>query len=513
MSTATAQLPEKSRAMPRALAAVTAALVVVFYYYRETVASMVAIWQSSETYAHGWIILPIALWLLWRERDCVLRIEPRFNPLGLLAMAAVVLLWVAADIIDAQVIKHLTLVLMVGATVLTLLGWRAARQMAFPLAFLLFAVPVGEILVPLLMEFTASFTVAAIQLTGVPVFRDGMFFSLPSGDFEVAVACSGIRYLIASIALGTLYAYLSFSSNMKRFLFIGLAALVPIVANGVRAYLIVMIAHLSGMKLAVGIDHFIYGWVFFGLVMFVLFLIGSRFADEAHPVLVGGGNRRPVSIGVLGAATMVLVAIAISVPTAAGALRESGEKQVVVTSLPQARGAWSGPLPPGIDYQPNYRGASSRHAARYAGPDGDVHVFIDYYAAAETDGELISETNRIRTREWVREDVADRRHLAAIDAMVLETPLRRRANRLLVWNWFEVNGAPSVSGIVVKLRKLRDTLLGKHSGSALVAIAALERDTLDDARELLEDFVVTHWDALRECLYDDGGSGAPCAQP
>lgn len=506
---ATPALPPRSRTMPRALFAVAAALVLVFVFYRDTVASMVAIWESSETYAHGWIILPLALWLLWRERDCVLRIEPRFNPLGLVAMAGVVLLWVAADIIDAQVVQHLTLVLMVFATVLTLLGWQATRQMSFPLGFLLFAVPVGEILVPTLMEFTAAFTVAAVQLTGIPVFRDGMYFSLPSGDFEVAVACSGIRYLIASIALGTLYAYLSFSNNYKRLAFILFAAIIPILANGLRAYGIVMIAHLSGMKLAVGVDHFIYGWVFFGVVMFALFLVGSRFQEEAEPLLVSGGNKRPVTIGVLGAAATVLVAIAVSVPTAAGALRESGESQVVLTQLPQAQRGWRGPLAPALDYRPAYRGASSRYAARYEGPAGAVHVFIEFYAAAETEGEMISETNRIRTREWAREDVATGRQLKANGTKVLETPLRRRGQRLLVWNWYEINGVPTVSDVAGKLRKLRDTLLGKHSGSAMVAVVAHERTTFEDARLLLDDFLATHWDTLRLCLYG-ADPQAPC---
>ncbi len=86
----------------------------------------------------------------------------------------------------------------------------------FPLAYMFFAVPMGEGLVPKLMSFTADFTLWALRLTGLPVFRDGMFFSIPAGDFEVATACSGIRYLMASFALGTLYAFLSFRSFKKQ---------------------------------------------------------------------------------------------------------------------------------------------------------------------------------------------------------------------------------------------------------------------------------------------------------
>ena len=54
-------------------------------------------------------------------------------------------------------------------------------------------------------------------------------------------------------------------------MFVAASILVPIVANWLRAYMIVMIGHLSNNKLAVGVDHIIYGWVFFGIVMLLLF--------------------------------------------------------------------------------------------------------------------------------------------------------------------------------------------------------------------------------------------------
>ena len=93
-------------------------------------------------------------------------------------------------------------------------------------------------------------------------------------------ACSGLRYLIASFTLGTLYAYLTYRSLARRLVFIALSLIVPIVANGIRAYLIVMTGHLSDMQLAVGVDHLIYGWVFFGFVMLLLFWIGSFWRED-----------------------------------------------------------------------------------------------------------------------------------------------------------------------------------------------------------------------------------------
>ncbi len=143
--------------------------------------------------------------------------------------------------------------------------------------------PIGEALIPPLMDWTADFTVAALKLSGIPVYREGTFFTIPSGNWSVVEGCSGLRYLIASITVGALYAYLSYRKLWKRVLFVALSVIVPIIANGLRAYMIVMIAHLSDMKLALGVDHLIYGWVFFGVVMLLLFWVGSYWRDDAEP--------------------------------------------------------------------------------------------------------------------------------------------------------------------------------------------------------------------------------------
>ena len=74
-------------------------------------------------------------------------------------------------------------------------------------------------------------------------------------------------------------------------LFVALSVIVPIIANGMRAYMIVMIAHLSDMKLALGVDHLIYGWVFFGIVMLLLFWIGSFWREIPAPTVPRGRCR------------------------------------------------------------------------------------------------------------------------------------------------------------------------------------------------------------------------------
>ena len=95
----------------------------------------------------------------------------------------------------------------------------------------------------------------------------------------VADACSGVKFFLACGALGCLYAYLMYQRWYKRVLFVLLAAVVPIIANGFRVYFTILIGDTWGLKYATGTDHMIFGWQFFGTVLGLLLLVGWFFRD------------------------------------------------------------------------------------------------------------------------------------------------------------------------------------------------------------------------------------------
>lgn len=304
------------------------ALIAIGIAYAGTYAEMAGIWFGSDTYVHGVLIGPIVLWLVWRLRDRLRHTPMQPFPAGLVAVVAASGLWAAGRVLDANVLEHFGAVAVIPAVVLSVYGLQVGRVLAFPLAYLLFAVPVGEALIPALMEFTADFTVLAVQLSGIAVFRDGLHFSTAEGDFAVEKACSGIRYLTACLAVGTLFAYLVFRTWSRALLFIALAVIVPILANGIRAWLIVVIAHASGMKLAVGVDHFVYGWLLFGVVVLILFKIGLMMqrrepaapaTSEAAPAHVVPQSRALRIAVPLAATALVLVAPVVLALVASGA--------------------------------------------------------------------------------------------------------------------------------------------------------------------------------------------------
>ena len=256
-------------------------LVLVLYW--PTASAMATIWWRSDTYAHGLVVPPAALWLMWRKRAQLATLAPKPTLLGLLCMLGAALLWLAGDLVSVNAVTQFAFMALIVSAVPTLLGWQVTRALLFPLLYLFLAVPVGDFMLPVLMSWTADFTVLALRWSGVPVYREGLEFIIPSGSWSVVEACSGIRFLISSITIGCLFAYLSYRGMGKRIAFVVVAIGVSILANWLRAYMIVMIGHLSSNELATGVDHLVYGWVFFGIVNLAILFIGVRWADAPAP--------------------------------------------------------------------------------------------------------------------------------------------------------------------------------------------------------------------------------------
>lgn len=401
--------PAWRRALP-ALAFVVAGLLLL---YRDTALAMVEIWWRSATFQHAFLVAPLSLWLAWRLRGRLATLTPRPQPtlLAVLALAAAV--WLVGDLAAANVVTQAMLVLMLVASVPAMLGLRVAWELAFPLAFLFFMVPAGDFLLPTLMDATADFTVSALQLTGVPVYREGRQFIIPTGSWSVVEACSGVRYLIASVMVGTLFAYLNYRSAARRWAFVAVSVVVPVVANWLRAYIIVMLGHLSNNRIAAGVDHLIYGWIFFGVVIVAMFFIGARWAQPAEVADAQGAQGAPAAAGP-GAPAAVLwstAVLALAVAGTAPALRWRFEHAAEVAapalhwpaSLP---GGWTlaaSANAGGSGYKPHFEGASLELGGAYTDGRRSVEVYLAYYRGQRYGRKLVSSENalvRSEDHEW-----------------------------------------------------------------------------------------------------------------
>ena len=479
------------------LLVLTIAAILALYW--RTAESIVDIWSRSETFAHGYLIAPISAFLIWGRRKKLAEIAPAADLSGLILLAGAGLGWLVAAAGQVPIVQQYAMVAMIPAAVIAVAGRRVALALAFPLAFLFLGVPIGEALIPPLMDWTADFTVAALRLSGLPVYREGTFFTIPSGNWSVVEGCSGLRYLIASITVGALYAYLSYRTLGKRVLFVAASVVVPILANGLRAYMIVMIAHLSDMTLALGIDHLIYGWLFFGLVMMLLFWLGSFWRDDFGPddaavigaaaTSAGPGPRRVI----VGAAIAAVVIAGVWPLYAARLDRSAGDGGPLRLEAPSPAQGWSLDAAPLTDWRPRYEGAAETLFQTYRKEGRAVVLYLGYYRQQRQGAELVTSTNVMVVQKhpvWSNVGESKRSEdLGKGPIDLKQTQLRSQGQRLLVWDWFRISDRDLTNRYLAKLLFARNKLLGRGADGVAIIVAAPYEEQPEVAMETMRQFV------------------------
>lgn len=492
-------------------------LALLLALFRGTASSMAGIWMRSDTYAHASLVPPITIWLAWRQRGALTGLAPRAEPLWLLPMALSCLLWILGELASVNAASQFALIALVVLSVPAVFGTAVAWAMAFPLAFLFFCVPVGEFLTATMIDRTADFTVAAIKLSGIPVYREGNQFVIPSGNWSVVEACSGVRYLIASFMVGTLFAYLNYHSVRRRLIFVAVSIVVPVVANWLRAYMIVMLGHLSGNRLAVGADHLVYGWVFFGIVILIMFTIGARFAEpapaSAETALQSDGARRAAGSrkgqtwGVIAAVLALLVATQAFVARLEG--REPGPTPQLAapSTLP---GGWTAGEASEGAWVPGYANPSAKLAVTYRRGERAVSVWIGYYRDQGDGRKLVTSGNVLvdeSSRDWLptargTATVAAAEGAQAWRSAELRSPADPKVaprQRLNVLFNYRIGGRFVARDAEAKLLTALERLLGRGDDGAVIFFAA-PLDERGDGAEDLSRFVAEHLGAFTAVL-------------
>ncbi len=478
------------------------AIIGILAIYHETVWSMVTTWHRSETYAHGFLILPFVVYMIWTKRHSLITINQKPSSLALIALCVLGLFWLIAELASVLILKQYFVVAMLPVVVGAVLGFRMMYALAFPLAYLFFAVPFGDILIPPLINFTADFTVNALQLSGIPVFREGTFFSLPSGNWSVIEACSGLRYLIASVTLGTLYAYLTYRSLTRRAIFILFSIIVPIVANGVRAYLIVMTGHLSDMELAVGVDHLIYGWVFFGLVMLTLFWIGSIWREDRQNEInaekmnnsSAGNSAFAVSIKQSALFMCGVLMVASIWPVYAAYLEKDVDDEPPEFNFSLSDRNWRADGDPASNWEPIYIGLPQQFTEHFVNHENQkVSLFITYYHNQKQGNELINSGNVLVPEvdsKWYK--ISDSKLAIKIGESrfdVRQAELNSFSKNLLVWRWYVLDGVATTSPYIAKALLAKNQLLSGDDFGAEIIVAAPYDIKIDEGSQILHQFL------------------------
>ncbi|MEO9633873.1 MAG: exosortase A [Parasphingorhabdus sp.] len=453
-----------------------ASAVILAVFWRDGV-DMVQTWWSISTYNHCLLIIPILYWLVQQRQDELAKLTPQIWLPGLFLTGLASLGWLLGEAAGVAFARQLGLLMMLQGAVVTLLGPNVTRGLIFPLAFSFFLVPFGEELVPFLQMFTAKLSMIFLAWADIPAFIDGVFISTPTGYFEVAEECSGIKFLIAMLAYGTLVSNVCFHSWNRRILFMLAAVIVPVIANGIRAFGTIYIAHHTSLDFATGFDHIFYGWFFFAFVLILVMAIGWPFFDRKidEPMIDGDALSRkqtPPNSAQKPIKIMAIMAAIVLVPviwTTALAARESSVPEKV--TLPSVAGWQIVDYQPLYAWEPRFDGASHQILGRYRNQKSgaEVDLSIAVYDRQEDGREIVGygQGALVPDTQWSWSRDLDAPQGAVAVELIAPGPVVRN-----VASFYRIGGKLTGSASVVKLETLKSKILGGPQQAVAILVSS-----------------------------------------
>lgn len=460
-------------------------------------------WFSS-TYSHCAFILPISLYLVWRIRRNLESLVPRPSFWILPLVLALAFAWLLGQLTSTYVIQHFGLVAIIVSLIWGAIGTPAARVLGIPLIFMFFAVPMGDSLIPWLQDFSAWFAIKLLDLTGVPALLEGRIITIPSGKWEVAEACSGIRFLLASLTMGFVYAAIVYRTWGRRIAFLTVSALIPVLANGLRVYGIILTDYLGGTRIARSADHIFAGWLFISIITVLLFAVGMRWREQPPKVPSKGcstedeltGQALPQVKATASISRLVVFAAMALVLAGAAPLTAKLLNQESDTASPNLRAPLvSLPCSPTsrdpFDWRPTLLAPDAELVQTYACLGHVVKLHLAYYGSSRKDAKLVSSTNSLFDKlRWER--IGEGSVEASIEGKpirVHQTSVRSARTTLVLWNWYWADGKLTSDEYEAKWLLVKSRLTRSRLGSAVIVAAAEEQPGDPSATSILRSFV------------------------
>jgi len=475
--TSIAQPASKSLAVApmwrRPLTALAVIWMILLAMFRRDVGDLATLYWTNTTFGHCLFIAPVIGWLVWVRRAELAQLAPQAWAPGLALVATGGLSWLLGDAGGVSFARHLGLVMMLQGAVVTTLGPNVARGLLFPLAYALFLVPFGDFLEPPLQTVTVWITMHLIHLVGVPATVDGVLITADGKYFEVAEACSGSKFVIAMVAYGVLVANLCYRTWPRRFAFMAMAIVVPVLANGVRAFATIYAAVLTSVEEATGYDHIVFGWIFFGLVMAAVLAIGWKWFDRApdapafDPARMQGSVRWPLDAAV--AAALVLATAAVF-PAWAAAIDARAQVLPAHIDLPAVPGWSRAPVSVRAPWTPHYPGADHQLFGRYVDADGNaVDLAIAVYGSQHEGKEVVGFGVGVIQQDdrWLTIEGLPDLDGGSVMRITAPGPVERQ-----VATWYRVGDVLTASPKIVKLETLKAKLFGGPQRAVAIHVSA-----------------------------------------
>ncbi len=258
------------------LGIITGLLVLIYW---PTFIWMNARFNEADTYySHGFLVPFVFLYLIWAKRDDLKKAEISPLNIGLILLVPALLVHLLAHLLEINFISGFSLIVTLFGLSLYLYGLGISRQLAFAILFLVFMIPLPQVLIInisfKMKLFAAQVATACINLMGIQAVREGSIVNLPNTALTVGDPCSGLRSLISLTALGALYAYLLKVSKVRKVALFLLSIPIALIANIIRIILLLLVAFVYGSEVATGKFHDFSGFLLFGFAFAGLFIAG-----------------------------------------------------------------------------------------------------------------------------------------------------------------------------------------------------------------------------------------------
>ncbi|OZG73418.1 EpsI family protein [Hahella sp. CCB-MM4] len=466
----------------RSLVLLISAVSVLWYAgFHEGVDTAITIWLNNDIFNHCAFVLPFAAYLIYRKKEELTLTKPTPAYLILLPLLLISFIYLFGKAGDINVLMHLAAFSFIPTAIILCIGFRSSITILYPLIFFFFAIPIGEQLIPNLQDIAAKWSVVLLNLSSVPVFRNGLYIDIPQGRFLVAEACSGISFTIVSVVIGSLLAHLNYTKPWKKGLFILISFLVPIAANVLRVYGIIIIAYSSDMEYAVGADHLIYGWLFFSIVIFLLILMGEIGREPQSAFTLPVQQKRESGVDYSAAWNAdtfkkpgLLISGVLLAQLAFGYLwidaKRSSDYSHVEISIPDASPVVS------PKWQPVFEGATQKLHTSFPYQSEQIELYLAWFGTG-SDGELASYLNRdFDIERWSLIQQRTVNFGSPVHDASLLTITSPDGEKRIVLSWYLLSNFQSSSKTMTKLSQTAQFLLTGHQEGAYVAFSIKASD-------------------------------------
>lgn len=491
----------KRESMPRyAKHAIPLVLVALGFsiLYRDVVVKLVHDWATDDNYSHGFLIVPVALYLAWERRAKLAAAAKRSSALGLLVVAASVAV-LGAGVLGAELfLTRISMLGVLAGVVLFLHGWQVLRILAFPLAFLLLMIPIPAIVfnqVAFPLQLLASrFGELALTLAGIPVLREGNVITLSNTSLEVAEACSGIRSLVSLLTLAIVYGYAVERRLWARWVLAFASIPVAIAANGIRVAGTGIAAHLYGPEAAQGFFHEFSGWLVFVVAFILLFavqraiawLFPDRRAKAESPAPPPSAFPTPaLPPSALRAVVVTLVLVAGAVAIARASKTEAVLPRESLSTFPLEIAEWRGQPTERFDQQILAVLGVDEYVNRIytAPPDAAIGFYVGYYKSQRQGETMHSPLNCLPGAGWqpVKQervaipvatglDAATGRPTGRREILVNRFVIQKGLDKQVVLYWYQSHGRVVASEYWGKIYTVVDAIRMNRTDAAMVRV-------------------------------------------